>query len=155
MELIAISRRHLDDGNTGAAVETALEACKHNGPAGEPPDLRDARINLIMKVLHYARTAMGNEEFEMLQALLERRIFNFLQRGDDFAERNRFPWLFPYGSGVFDGGRDRPRPISLDEYKGGAACKSRSSRSRHPLILLLISLGVRIIQKLAWRIHFG
>ena len=121
MEFIAISRRHLDDGNTRAAVETALEACKHNGHAragqdGEPPDLRDARINLIMKVLDCARTAMSNEEFRVFQALLDRRIFNFLQRGDDLAECKRFPWLFPYEQCVFDGGRDRPLPVFLDEY---------------------------------------
>ena len=114
--LCAISMNHLDDGNIRLAVETALEACKHYGPEGEPPDLRDARINLILKVSDYARTAMDSEDFEVLQALLERRIFNFLQRGDDFAERKRFPWLFPYGEGMFDGGRDRPLPISLDEY---------------------------------------
>ena len=75
----------------------ALQACKHNGHAragqdGEPTDLRDARINLIMKVLDCARTAMSNEELRVFRALLDRRIFNFLQRGDDLAECKRLPW---------------------------------------------------------------
>ena len=50
--------------------------------------LRDARINLLVEVLDCVtalQTEIDREELEILHALLERRIFNFLQRGNNEA----------------------------------------------------------------------
>ena len=50
--------------------------------------LRDARNNLLAEVLDCVtalHTEIDREELEILHALLERRIFNFLQRGNNEA----------------------------------------------------------------------
>ena len=119
MELIATSEFHLQNKDVESAVETALVACQQQGPEFEVPDLRDARIGLLLKVLAFAcegAVRIEKNKLEIVIGLLERRIFNVLQRGNNHAEYMKFPCLFPWGSGVFDGGRDRPRPMPLDQY---------------------------------------
>ena len=108
----AIVCRLFREDRTADAVQEAIQTCRHLGPEPEPPALRDARADLLLRTImaqisdgHPCVTATNEET-----ALLERRIFNWMHDGKD-EEAERFPTYTP-----FDEGMDREPPQAFLQY---------------------------------------
>ena len=109
----AIVGRLFRDGKTADAVQKAILACRHLGPEKEPPALRDARADLLTKIiiLQVHDGCEGEVATEEETALLERRVLNWLSDGKDVEAE-----LFPTATPSFDQGIDRPDRMSLMQY---------------------------------------
>ena len=123
----AIVCRLFREDRTADAVQEAIQTCRHLGPEPEPPALRDARADLLLRTI-MAQIPDGNPSVTATNeetALLERRIFNWMHDGKD-EEAERFPTYTP-----FDEGMDREPP----QEKGSPAiisggCKLSTSQWR-------------------------
>ena len=98
------------DGNTLGAIQKAIAVCRHRGPDLEPPALRDARCDLLLKIL-MAQISEGLYEAAAQSAetaLLERRILNW-KCGGRLVEAEKFAT----DSSSFDRGYDDDPPMTL------------------------------------------
>ena len=105
------------EDRTADAVQEAIQTCRHLGPEPEPPALRDARADLLLRAIMAqinslqitdglpSVTATSEET-----ALLERRIFNWMRDGKG-EEADRLPTYTP-----FDEGLDREPPLAFQQY---------------------------------------
>ena len=101
------------DGNTLGAIQKAIAVCRHRGPDLEPPALRDARCDLLLKIL-MAQISEGLYEAAAQSAetaLLERRILNW-KYGGRLVEAEKFAT----DSSSFDRGYDDDPPMTLLQY---------------------------------------
>ena len=110
--------RLLSQGDVeGAIVTTVLASTQESGV--EEPWLRDARSNLLGSVLVYLSTLDITDDMMLgvtaLHGLLERRIFNWINKGDGRTEAHQFPTLFANG-GEYDGGFDADWQHSVNNF---------------------------------------
>ena len=70
-------------GDTASAIQKANEACRHRGPDLEPPALRDARTDLLLKiVMAQISEGLSNAAATSQEtALLERRVLKWKHGG--------------------------------------------------------------------------
>ena len=111
------------DGDTAGAIQKTIEVCRHRGPDLEPPALRDARCDLLMKILMaqiteglYEAAAQSEET-----ALLERRILNW-KHGGRLVESEQF-----CTDTSFDKGYDDEQLVCLRRYVKERAAKGAST----------------------------
>ena len=109
----AIVGRLFRDGKTADAVQEAILACRHLGPEQEPPALRDARADLLIKIImvQVHEGCDGEVATREETALLDRRVLNWLFHGKNIEAA-----LFPTVTPSFDEGIDRTEPMTLMQY---------------------------------------
>ena len=109
----AIIGRLFRDGKTADAVKVSIVACRHLGPEKEPPALRDARADLLTKVImvQVHEGCEGEVATREETALLERRVLNWLFQGKNVEAE-----LFPTATPSFDQGIDRPDHMTFLQY---------------------------------------
>jgi len=110
----AIVGRLFRDGKTADAVQKAIQACRHLGPEEqEPPALRDARADLLTKIImvQVHEGCEGEVATREETALLERRVLNWLFHGKNVEAE-----LFPAATTSFDQGIDRVESMTLMQY---------------------------------------
>ena len=109
----AIVGRLFRDGKTADAVQEAIHACRHLGPEQEPPALRDARADLLIKTIMVQVHEGCDAEVATREetALLDRRVLNWLFHGKNVEAE-----LFPTTTPSFDEGYDRAESITLMQY---------------------------------------
>ena len=109
----ALVGRLFRDGKTVDAVQEAILACRHVGPEKEPHALRDARADLLTKIImvQVHEGCEGEVATREETALLERRVLNWLFHGKDVEAE-----LFPTTTPSFDQGIDRAEPMTLMQY---------------------------------------
>ena len=111
-EQAAQFERLLQEDAVEDAVGLCLAACAHyweNNEKPEPPNLRDARADLMARCTFVL--PLEHASFPVLQSLLQRRVFNWLNEGDE--EVVLFPSLLVGG---YDAGYDCSAPKPLEEY---------------------------------------
>ncbi len=111
--------RLLSQGDVeGAIVTTVLASTQESGV--EEPWLRDARSNLLGSVLVCLSTLDLTDDQMLgataLHGLLERRIFNWINKGDGRIETHLFPMLFSTGASLYDGGFDADWQHSVNNF---------------------------------------
>ena len=82
--------RLLKENRVEESLQVAIESCRHRGPEPEPVNLRDARSDMLTKVIMYKiHAGAGDEVLDAAEGgLLDRRLFGWLYGS---AEIKRFP----------------------------------------------------------------
>ena len=124
----AIVGRLFRDGKTADAVQEAILACRHLGPEQEPPALRDARADLLIKIIMVQVHEGCDAEVATREetALLDRRVLNWLFHGKNVEAE-----LFPTTTPSFDEGIDRAEPITLTQYINKQVEEGTASGEHH------------------------
>ena len=100
------------DSKIEEGLQLAIESCHHHGPETEPLNLRDARSDMLTKVIMYKiHGGAGDEVLDAAEGgLLDRRLFGWLYAGAEVK-------LFPSTAGAgYDGGFDEGNPLTLSRY---------------------------------------
>ena len=82
-----------DEGHTDDGLRAAVQMCRHTGPQQEPPNLRDARADLLCKVIMYKIFHGAQADVLSLpeSALLDQKIYSW--KYGRSAESKLFPGL--------------------------------------------------------------
>jgi len=111
------------EGNPEEGLRAAIDACHHGGPEPEAPNLRDARSDMLAKVMMYRiHAGAGDELLDTPESgMLDRRIYGWLYSAGTEIK------LFPSSAGEgYDRGYDEDEPLSLANYirkLGGGSSK--------------------------------
>ena len=82
-----------DEGQTDDGLCMAVQMCRHSGPQQEPPNMRDARADLLCKVIMYKIFHGAQADVLSLpeSALLDQKIYSW--KYGRSAESKLFPGL--------------------------------------------------------------
>ena len=117
--------QHFTEGRVQQGLQLAIDACRHRGPEPEPWNLRDARTDMLTKVIMYKiHGGAGDEVLDAAEGgLLDRRLFGWLYADAEVK-------LFPTTAGAgYDRGFDDDTPMPLARYIRGV--KERPSSTKH------------------------